>query len=262
VGVGTGRNELAIAIPQALPKPPDITTLGEVPGGLLIACTPNEPPPGGTTKRTNYALKFEGIRAQIRRLAILLPVFVGEQVLQKQTVTTETRTIYGTEEEAIKAYNFVGGAPLLDKTQVPIAPDQAFESEVNKFAYFRELEVVEAQGKKETERSVLPITVQVVVRINGPEGTIFSESFDVPVRYVFGPAGKGAGAGLLEKYVDLVNPLAIDCDFTYGLELLVFIPASVVTNTQLGVTLNKEAAVQGTGGVSFYYDLETGPPSK
>lgn len=263
MGVGTGRSNIAVAVPQALPLPPDVAKLGEVPGGILIPCTDSSKPAGGA--QALYPLTFQGIRASVNRISLRLPVWMEELLNEKSSSENVVTTQYHTEKLAEEAALAEGGPLVLSEIHVtPKTVDQRLEIEEIENAYILEKAAFRVRKSEIVKRqwSVLPVTVTVVARIIGPEGTIWSQGFDVPLRFQKQAAGGGPGTGVLESYVDLTNGLPIDCEKRYSLELLIFVPTGVKTNTQLGLETVNEKTFAGTGGVVIYYDYETGPPSK
>ncbi len=259
MGIGTGRNNIVVAVPQALPKPPDVVKEGEVPGGVLLPCTLAGKPAGGL--QSLIPLTFEGVRATIDRVALSLPVFLQENGTEEVTGEKTVKTHYNTLKLAKEATEALPPIPIEEEDATLATPNQRFEHNESKIFYALEeatWDVVVATDITQ-HLGVLPITVTVIARIVGPEGPLWSQSFDVPLRYVKGIAGGAIGAGVLEAYADLTNPLPIDCERKYSLQLLIFVPTATKPNVQLGLT---SAAAAGNGSATVYYNFETGPPSK
>ncbi len=270
-----GRDVLLVPVTQWLPIPPDVAATGSDPPNELLPCTPWE---GGKQPplymRNQAALTFQGVRATIKRILLNFPVLLIEKATEVTTSLAVSETAFKTEEERNHAYEGEGGLDWFDEPEKAGTPDSPWESSTTKPAYEKKGagELVKTSSTK-TERSVLPVTVKVVARINGPEGTLWTQSFEVPIHYAGSlgggkPPGSAPGVGTLEQYVDLQNEIPLDCTDTYGLELLVYVPSSVETNVQLGTVIAKisgeghaEIEPGSTGAVSIFYDLETGPIS-
>lgn len=263
MGIGAGRSSITIPVPRALPQPPDVAVLGEVPGGVLVPVTDATKPAGGA--QALYPLTFQGVRAAINRITLRLPVWLEELANETASSENSVTTQYNSEKAAEENATTVGGPVVLFETHViPSTVDQRLEIEEIENAFILEKAAWRVRKSEIVKRawSVLPMTATVVARIVGPEGTIWSQGFDVPLRLQKLPAGGGPGTGVLEAYVDLTNGLPIDCEKRYSLQLLIFVPAGVKTNAQLGREVVNGKFVVGTGGVVIYYDYETGPPSK
>jgi hypothetical protein len=264
--MGEGASSLSIEIGQAYPMPPDIPEAGRVPGGALVPCTPFAPELP-TVSRNQWRLDFpftQGFALTLRRIQVALPVFLLELGLELQKATTKTVTRYKTGKEAEEANEGAGGyvnrSEELQTIGYATRYERIWQTTSSKFVPSLE---AEHTSEIHTERSILPVTVQVVARLIGPEGLIWSESYDVPIHYVQGIApGTAAGSGRIDAYADLNNPIAIDPAKSYGLELLMAIPTSVGTNTQLGIEIVNGSFVQGKGEVVFFYDLQTAPVGK
>lgn len=253
-----GASTIPVGVSVCQPLPPDIAKTFECPGSQLLPCTPDSPT-DVKTGRTQYALKFLGRSAAIRRIGLSIPIQLEEIELEQATTKGQIGTIYKTETEAKEAQENIGGRLNNSLESTPIGPDARFEetnvgTEIARFGT-----QVDVFTTTATSRSVLPITPTVVARIIGEDGVKWAGSFDVPVRWASGVPGKAIGLGVLEAYADLVNPLELDSSKTYGLELLVFIPTPVKTNTRLGLTPGGEP---GPGLVTIFYDLEEGTPNK
>jgi hypothetical protein len=251
-------SQIELPIPQALPQPPDVAAEGKVPGGELLPCLPvNGEPRYGKAWLLELGLG-DGFEIEISRFRLAFPVFLNENAgVITENLQTKNETVFETEAEAKEASFAKGGLPALQVTEHPITIDSRYENVEVKPKYTHEANVVVNDEETVIRRSLLPITVTVAVRLIGPDGPIWGDSYDVPISYVQGNAteGEGAGLGLLEEYVDLTNPLTLSSEEgPYGIELLVYMPErkEVFANLQLGVTIENEQAVPGTGGITLY----------
>lgn len=178
--MGEGSSYLTVPIDQALPKPPDVTIEGQVPCGGLVAFTPV----GATAmERRKYRLQFpvgQGVSLTLTRLRIQVPVFLEELELREQSVPfTETRK-YETEEEAEHGRLGKEGQDNKSETIKQIAWDSPYERVlIDGSTYKREGTLVIREGHVRSWRSLLPVTVQVVVGLFGPDGEVWSQAFDV-----------------------------------------------------------------------------------
>lgn len=258
-----GASYLTITVEQALPKPPDVAAEGKVPGGQLIPCTPQYPEGQALANRTGYRLAFglqQGSYVTLRRIHLQLPVYVGETGFEKTTQTTKQEKRKETKAGEPPEYE-----PIESQSISPIGFDSRYEKKVTTYKVKVTGPVVTEEEEMTISRSVLPITVTVVVRLYTPDGVAWTESFEVPVHYAFGAAGAAVGVGLLDSYADLTNPIPIDPGARNFIQVSVFIPSSVKTNTQIGVEINTEKAeafAGSTGEITLLYDLETGPVGK
>lgn len=277
-----GASQLAIPVAVALPAPPDIPELGEVPGGTLFACTPYAwvtnvhgavvgEPLQGTIGRTQYPLSFgvrQGFIAVIRRVHLRLPVFIEELALEKHEEEETSATKYKTEEEAVNAAAGAGGSVLSTEHSKPLTPLQPYEKLKETFTTTRAGSEVKTVTKRTTEKSVLPVAIQVVAALIGPEGHIWAETNDVDLTYFSGVAGKATGYGLLDTYYDLVNPIPTDQSNEWGLGLSLRVPGTVKTNPQIGTEVIKKGqfGLQSSNSLNseviFFYDLEDAPVHK
>jgi hypothetical protein len=256
-----GESYLTVPVPQALPKPPDVAIEGQVPGGVLLPCTPATAEAGSVVaNRNQYRLAFpvqQGTRLSLKRIHLAIPVLVAEFELEKQETTTKSKTRYKTEAEGKEAAEAKGGQPTITESVKPVGPRDPYERQIINTSYLLEETVfVRTTIQDAVYRSVLGTTVTVVARIVGPDGEIWSESFEVPVRWVFGEPPNGNGGGRLDAYADLTNPITVYPDKSYSLALLLFIPSSVKCNAQLGVEIRNNAEVVGEGAVTLFYDVE------
>jgi hypothetical protein len=106
--MGEGSSYLAVPVPKAIAKPPDVAVEGQVPGGVLIPCTPQ----AGTeiVNRRQYRLVFpyrQGFQLTLRRIHVSLPVGLEEQGLAKQETTTIDSKTYASEALAKKAFESI-----------------------------------------------------------------------------------------------------------------------------------------------------------
>jgi hypothetical protein len=252
---GEGRDYAAIPVPKAQPEPPDVQEAGRVPGGVLVPCTPA--PGAQTSRRTSYVIKFQGVRAEITRILVKLPVWLEEKEVEETPhATTETRQSFETEAEASHAANY---RVTQEEEITPQGYEQPFESKKTTSTAFAQTNKLIVEDTTAIKRSVLPTTVTVVARISGPEGPVWSQSFDVLLHPVKGEPPHTIGTGLLEQYVDLDNNIPIDAEKVYGLELLVFVPSKAASNIQIG-TIGEDQ--EGEGEVVLFYVYETGPVNK
>ena len=219
-------------------------------------------------RRNNWRLTFpfgDGYQATVRRIHVLLPVFLEELNLETTTAEDTNVTQYETEEEAGKRVLGFEGQPTSSSRIQAIGGSTRYESVVASFTYKANKRLVEVTEKTTTKRSLLPVTITVVVRLNGPEGAVWAESYEVPVGYAFGVAGKAKGVGLVDAYADLVNGLVIPTpQSSFSMEILLLVPAAVFSNAQIGLeVLELSSPAPGTQGkVAFFYDLETVPVGK
>lgn len=257
-----GASFLTVGVPRAQPLPPDIAVQAQVPGGKLLPCTPFAP--SDIVNRTEYRLPFpvpQGNVLTVRRIHLKLPVFIEEDELEKQVTVEITKTKYETNAEREAAFKSKGGHVTSSESHVAIGPNRAYEriTSTKAFVGFEGELVLLEETVTTTERSVLPSTVAVVARLNGPEGEIWSEAFEVPCRYVEGAAGKGIGTGTLDSYADLQNGITMYPEKTYSLALFVLVPAAVKTSPVLGALA---PFAPGDGAITLFYDVETVPVGK
>lgn len=260
--MGQGASQVAVAVPHALPREPDIPAITAVPGGVLVPCSIEAP---NKVNRNDVRVPFtptQGARVIVRRIHLSLPVWLTEKELEKQESTDESNVKYKSEAEAIKAAEGLPENGTTNKT-VPISPATAYEQTATQVENSRVVAQVFTKTKTKVNRSVLPVTVTVVARLNGPEGEVWSESFAVPLRYVQGNPGTTAtGVGAIDAYADLVNGLELNPEQAYSLALLIQIPAAVKTDARIGLEVINGASVVGKGEVTFFYDVETTPVGK
>jgi hypothetical protein len=266
-----GASTLTIPIASAQPKEPDVIEAGHVPGGVLVPVTPGSPKES-VTRRNNWRLSFpftQGFLLTIRRLHVVLPVVLSELALEKSTTTMTTRKKYASKAEAVEAQGGKGGIFTKIQRIAPIGQDTHFVEEkitnVSKVEDVgEETNLVVVEEQVETLRSVIPTSVTVVVRINGPEGPIWADSYEAPIHYAQTAAPPGSGSGLVDAYADLVNGIPIaGAVGEYSMEILLAVPTTVATNTQIGPEMKNGAVVAGTqGAVTFFYDVEQAPMGK
>lgn len=263
-----GASYLAVPI-QAFPQVPDITVAEHMPGGILLPAAPGPGgPPVTTINRNQYRLQFpvqQGNELTLRRIHIKSPVFLAELSIETVITTGEAETLFFNEEEAKQAFEGKGGRASFVLTTAGIGPTTRYEKVKTVHGY--ELRGVPKReliqlNETRTERSVLPITVTVVARLIGPDGELWSDSFEVPLSYVLGGAGSAVGTGTLDAYADLTNPISISPEKPHSLALLVFIPAAVATNTALGFAVKNGSVINEPGEVTLFYDVEAVPVGK
>lgn len=259
--MSVGISYLEIPVPHAQPLEPDVAEKHYIPGGTLVRCSPFPVGSVPTVNRTDYRLAFpftQGQQLTVRRIAVDLPVLFAEKELEKQTSLVAEESENNSEAIAIeKAKTYV----IKQETIRSIGYAQRFEREfaqtiASNFAGSKSSSEVQTT----TERSVIPVSVQVVARLTGPDGLLWSESFDVAIQYVEGPAGTAIGTGRIGAYSDLNNGIELDGSKVYGLGFSVFVPASVRTGVHLGLVM--PGAVPGNGAVTLFYDIETVPVGK
>jgi hypothetical protein len=271
--MSVGASQLFVAIPQAFPKRPDIAASGQVPGGVFVPCTPIGPAFGGTAplvNRNEYRLDFQipaGFILAVKRIHVKLPVLLVEDALETLPAVTEIHsTTYASETEAVEAAAGKGGNPGGEAhpttTRKPISPTAPYEFTNDVATVTRSGTFVLIEHKLESQKSVLPCTPTIVTRLKGPEGEMWSESFEVPLRYLSGTAGVATGTGVIDAYADLQNALSIDPGKTYSLAFAIFIPSTELTNPQLGTEIHNGTQEQGSGGVTLFYDIEHAPVGK
>jgi len=264
--MGEGASYLSLPIVRCFPQPPDIAVAGHVPGGVLLPCAP-ENGTATTTGKKQYLVDFafkQGVRLTIKRIHVDLPLLMAENELEEHTEEEINFTEYETEPEVAEAVHGKGGRLKNFQTIKPIsyaAPYEFTSGEITlEFGFSKE---VKETRKTRLKRSVLPITVTIQVQLNGPGGELWAQSFDAELHYVYGNPGLAIGTAHIAMYADLVNPLVIDPDKVYGLQLYMLVPSSVKTNMQIGTIAENETIKFGNGGeVRFFYDIETGSPGK
>lgn len=264
--MGEGSSYLTVPIPRAQPEPPDVTVAGTVPGGKVIPCTPLQT--SGVVNRTQYRLSFpfrQGVRITIRRIHLKLPMSLEEVVSEKQELVVADFTVYKTEAEAQEAAEGLGGFASETETQRPPSYSESSERVKTKNTIARVGAITKVLRAITTERSILPITMTVIARLIGPDGEMWSDSFDVPMHFTgaVGPGNLPIGTGNIDAYADLQNGLVLDPDQRYSLALLVFVPSSVATSPVLGLELDPaKKPVAGDGEMTLWYDVETGSVGK
>jgi hypothetical protein len=254
--MGEGSSQVSVPIVLAQPAPPDITTLGHVPGNKFFPCTPE-----GAEKasRTQYRVDFpfkQGYAARIHSIHFTLPVFLEELSLGSQTSEGLRQTKYKTEGEAQEAVEGKEGQFNLEETVTNPGPEQRYERRVEKGnEWSREGTIAREKVTTTIEWSTLPCPARVIARLVGPEGIIWAETFEVDLAWSLGGhIGAFTGIGAIDQFVDLTNPIAIDPTKTYGLELLISVGSLISTNVKIGPSV----APTGPGGeATFFYDLET-----
>jgi hypothetical protein len=259
-----GESQLQLDVLQALPKPPDVKEEGRVPGGQLTPLSPAQGAP--TCRRNEYLLAFQspqGTRLAIKRIHLRLPVYLEERELESQTTSDESNAKYRTEAQAISAAESLPENGTTNATNSAISPEAPYQHTSTHLESSRILSQVFQSTKQVVTRSVLPVTIQVLAAIMGPDGQIWSESFDVPINYVRGTPASAIGTGLIDTYADLTNALPIDPTKVYGLAFYVRIPTTVTTNTQLGIENEGGGATVGkNSSVTLFYDIESAPIGK
>jgi hypothetical protein len=255
-----GESSVSIPVEQAFPAPPDVAVVGEVPGGAVFPCTPQIPRGAPVRNRTEWLIPFaftQGQQLRITRIRVALPVFLEEGELDKGEVVDKSETKFKTEgevnEEEARSHRsdtsttWIGYETRYEKittTVVPI-PGTALTLVTNTHTA--------------SERSVLPVTVTVIARLTGPDGPIWSSSWDVPLHYAHGEAGHAFGTGTIEEYIDLNNGLTINPEQPLTLALLVSVPSTVKSNIQIGPEFNTGTGlfvVAPNGEVELYYETE------
>ena len=255
-----GMSSLTVLTPWALPQRPDVAVENQVPGGILLPCTPYPPGEVPVVNRTQYRLEFpftQGQQLTVRRIHVKLPVGLGEREFEVSNVKTIETKKYKTTGERDEAANFTGGLPTNTNHITPISQSAPYEQVLGSVTYSPKFgEGLEVITEETVSRSVLPITMMVVVRLFGPDGEMWAESYEVPMHYVTGKMGGGWGQGAIDSYADLNNGIPLDGEKIYSLGLEVLVPTSVKTDPQLGFALEAGTA-PGKGAVTFFYDIES-----
>jgi hypothetical protein len=271
--MGEGASSIEIPIVSARPEPPDITVLGRVPGGVLFPCTPTGYGQE-TVNRNQYRVSFpegQGVKLLLRRIQLMFSVILLEDEFENSTAEEHNQTYYLTPAEAMGAWEGAGGRQGENSsTEKPITLSSPFEETKTKheFVNLSAARIIEEVKFITIRRSVLPITLTMAIRLYGPDGLLWGESMEVPMRPVAtNKAGFSTGVGRVDSYIDLTNPIALQADRIYGLQFLVMVPSTALSDPQIGVE-NKKGAIggievgPGEGSVSLWYDIETGPVNK
>ncbi len=257
-----GSSQLTIPVNQDLAD--DALPANEVAGGIL---TPLKPFFGEDTfQRDFHLVRFDAphaaTRLLIRRLRLRLPVMLGEAgELETETDEIREESHHPSEAEAEAA---AATYTIKDEEIIPIGPDRHYEKRVEQIiATEHGGAQSNAISKVTISRSVLPITIIILARLVGPDGELWSDSFETPIRYVSGPPSTALGAGFLNTYADLTNPLTIDPNKLYGLGFSVLVPTHVKTIPGLGQELSGTEARGGEHGeATFFYDILAAPAGK
>lgn len=264
-----GSSELVVPVPFATP----ISTGLPTPPFLLQQFEPS----GAGAQRVKgrlYPLPFgigDGFQVAVRRIHLRLPVVVTEVPGgESRTVTTEDRSHYATETEAVSAFEGAGGKPTETVTVTPGTPGEPFVKTVTTYAYAHEFgNFVATTVKTTTTTSVLPASVQLLAALIGPEGAVWAQSFDVPVPWAHGSqeTGNGVGQGIVDSYADLQNPLVMTPNRNiYGLALYGRIPSCGIEGPSLKIGLEVDYKGVPQNGehseVTLFYDIERAPVGK
>lgn len=259
--VGNGATEVEVV--RAIPALPDVPNEQRLPGGVM---TPLTPQPVGrlAIRRNQYAVEFpalQGVELTIKRIYISLPVALREHGLETQETSDTTRTFFEKESEAREAYEAKGvGHPGESNEGTPMTYTQPFTRTIttHNITYAKAPPELKDQQTTTTEQSALPVTVTLLIALTNPDGTLWAESFDIPLHYTKGAeAGEYEGTGALSAYADLQNAIPVRPDKTaYGLAVSAFLPITGDAYLSVGQTTIVGFRETGPGAIKLFYDIE------
>lgn len=255
---------LSVPIPESIPVTSTLANTNLAKGGLLTEYGTYLGAVEPTVVQGGYPVRFDPSIMQVyavSRIHLLLWVFIGEgEVETTPSIITLDETIqYGTLLEAEEIAAGKEGKPItkITRQQTTVNRPWTQTTESTETTHAAESRVVHTTVATTELRQVLPITVQVVAQLEGPEGIVWSQTFDVLVKWNGGAGSVGhlAGTGVLDGYADLVNPLTVYASQNYRLRLFVAVPTAAVTNTQLAITVEPEKPARGApSAITFFYD--------
>lgn len=197
---------------------------------------------GGIGKPGGYALPFDPSQMQVyavNRIHLELPILILESENETLPEFDHKETFqYSNEAEATNATNWVGGGIAENTVITPQSVGAPYEERIEQVGRGKAGFNVFITTKTKRSKSVLPIEADIVARLIGPEGVVWSNSYPITVRYVGQgggvKGGKGMGIAFIDSYTDLNNPLIVFGDQNYTLHLFMSLPTLATTNSQVG----------------------------
>lgn len=189
-------------------------------------------------------------------IAFLLQVEENKPL--KSTRVTESFTVYATEGEAQEVLEGHGGrhdAEGTGQTQT-LATPYSITNIRREMA--REGILIKVVEKVETEQGIFPLSGEVTLEINGPQGPVWRDTIPVTFDKLSGAQGKYVASAAVTALLDLVNTFKMESGEIYTLT----IHLNLGENGESKVTLGKLEG--GQPMVVLWYDKSQrvlgGPP--